>query len=86
LIKPKDYFESTFCIKGRRVLPHHSPSGTYGHDRLRAARLKEAGAMEFVFVLLVVTLLVILPLLFFVVMLGGLFDGVRRTFRGSKSK
>ena len=42
--------------------------------------------MEFVFVLLVVTLLVILPLLFFVVMLGGLFDGVRRAFRGSKSK
>ena len=42
--------------------------------------------MEFVFVLLVVTILVILPLLFFMIMLGGLFDGVRRAIRGPKSK
>ena len=40
--------------------------------------------MEFVFVLLVVTLLVILPLLFFVLMLGGFFDGVRRAIRAPK--
>jgi hypothetical protein len=52
----------------------------------RAARLKEAGDMEFVLVILVVTLLVILPLLFFVVMAGGLLDAVRRAFRGSQHK
>ena len=42
--------------------------------------------MEIVFVILVVVLLIILPLLFLVVMVGGLFDAVRRTFRRSKSK
>jgi hypothetical protein len=43
--------------------------------------------MEFVFVILVVTLLVILPLLFFMVMIGGLFDAVRRAlFGGSQHK
>ena len=42
--------------------------------------------MEFVFVILVVTLLIILPLLFLVVMIGGLGDAVRRTIRGSQRK
>lgn len=73
-------------MKGRRVYPQRSPSRR-GDDRTpRAARLKEAGNMEFVLVILVVTLLVILPLLFFVVMVGGLLDAVRRAFRGSQHK
>jgi len=42
--------------------------------------------MEIVLTILVVGLLVILPLLFLVVMVGGLFDAVRRAFGGSRSE
>jgi hypothetical protein len=42
--------------------------------------------LEIVFVILVVVLLVILPLLFLAVMVGGLFDAVRRAFRAGKSE
>jgi hypothetical protein len=41
-------------------------------------RLKEAGDMEIVLTILAVTVLVILPVLFLVLMLGGLVDAVRR--------
>jgi hypothetical protein len=69
------------------VPPRHSPSGIDdGLDRPRAARLKEAGDMEIVLTILVVVLLIILPLLFLVVMAGGLFDAVRRAFGGSRSE
>jgi hypothetical protein len=37
--------------------------------------------MEIVFALLVVALLIVLPLVFVLVMLGGLIDAIRRAFR-----
>lgn len=73
-------------MKRRRASPHPHLPGIDSRNRPRAARLKEAGEMEFVLIILVVTLLIILPLLFFVVMIGGLGDAVRRSIRGSQRK
>ena len=73
-----------YCkAKRRRASPHRSPSSIVGPNRRQAVRLKEAGDMEIVLTILVVTILVILPVLFLVLMLGGLVDAVRRAFFGS---
>jgi hypothetical protein len=65
------------------VSPQRSPFSIDGPNCPQAVRLKEVGDMEIVLSILVVTLLVILPVLFLVLMLGGLVDAVRRAFFGS---
>jgi len=78
---PKHY------IAGRKEgerLPTAHLSNIDGPNCPQAARLKEAGVMgAIVLIILAVTLLVILPALFLLLMLGGLADGVRRAFFSS---
>ena len=57
-----------------------------GHNRPRVARWKEAREMELVLTILVVTLLIILPALFLVLMVGGLIYALYRALVGTKEK
>ena len=70
--------------KGER-LPTAHLSSIEGPNCPQAVRLKEVGDMEIVLIILAVTILVILPALFLMLMLGGLVDAVRRAFFSSGS-
>lgn len=75
-------------MTGPAVIPeqaaHLQETAVTACGRPRVGRRKEARAMEIVFTILVVTLLIILPVLFFGFVVGGLIYALYKALVGTK--